>query len=86
MFACINAADCFDCSVLARLAYGFSPKVEATANNTVVLDVEGCETLFGSNRVIAHTIAGRANALGIGVNVAMADYWRSCFFQQRCLL
>ncbi|MFY9570384.1 MAG: hypothetical protein WAV20_03140, partial [Blastocatellia bacterium] len=54
-------------------AYAFSPLVEETAENTVVLDIEGCELLFGSPRVIANEIARHAAGVGLKVNVALAE-------------
>ena len=54
-------------------AYAFSPLVEETADNTVVLDIEGCELLFGSHREIAKEIARHATELGLEVNVAIAQ-------------
>ncbi len=61
---------------LSEFAYGFSPLVEATARNTVVIDVEGCELLFGSAYQLAEDITRRAaqteGGLGCKVNVALA--------------
>lgn len=67
MFACIHAP-----GVGARLvacAQDFSPKVEQTGADTVILDIDGLGHLFGSVHDIAHAIARRA---GGAVNVAVA--------------
>ncbi len=42
---------------LAEFAYAFSPLVEETAADTVVIDVEGCDLLFGSAYELANEIA-----------------------------
>ena len=42
------------------LPTAFSPLVEETAADTVVIDVEGCELLFGSAYELANEIAKRA--------------------------
>lgn len=66
-----------NCS-LAEFAYGFSPLVENTAPDTVVIDVEGCALLFGSYYELANEIAKKARTskalggLGCSVNVALA--------------
>ena len=48
MFAGIYARSVPSELSLADFAYAFSPLVEETASNIVVVDVEGCELLFGS--------------------------------------
>src|SRR5215203_6094335 len=59
MFACIHAPMTGEASV-AEFAYGFSPVVEEVKSGTVVIDVEGCELLFGSAYQLASEIASRA--------------------------
>ncbi len=78
MFACIFGKGIPDGVSLADFAYAFSPLVEETAVDTVVLDTEGCELLFGSAYELANEIAnGAARAKGAGglgckINVAIA--------------
>ncbi len=48
MFACIYGQNIKENLPLADFAYAFSPLVEETKPDTVVIDVEGCELLFGS--------------------------------------
>src|SRR5580692_7241729 len=67
MFACIHAPGVG--AHLVACAQDFSPKVEQTGADTVTLDIDGLEHLFGSVHDIAHAIARRA---GIPVNVAVA--------------
>jgi protein ImuB len=62
---------------LAEFAYSFSPLVEETTADTVVIDVEGCGLCFGSAYELADQIAKQANSkapggLGCKVNVALA--------------
>ena len=73
MFACVYSPDLEKYSSLVDCAYAFSPLVEETTENTVVLDIEGCELLFGSTREIAKEIARHAARLGLKANVAVAQ-------------
>jgi protein ImuB len=78
MFACIHAPDLSADLSLAEFAYGFSPIVEEAGGRTVVIDVEGCELLFGSGYELATDVARRAKeprangGLDGPVNVAIA--------------
>jgi len=63
---------------LSDFAYSFSPLVEETAADTVVIDVEGCALQFGSPYELANQIAKQAKSkepggLGYRVNVALAE-------------
>ena len=60
MFACIYSPKNTDGLSLSDFAYAFSPLLEETAVDTVVIDVEGCELLFGSAYGLANEIARRA--------------------------
>jgi len=66
MFACIHASTG---DSLREFAYGFSPMVEEIGRGTVVIDVEGCELLFGSPYQLANEVVRRAET---AVNVAIA--------------
>ena len=57
MFACIHAPNLAADLSLAEFAYGFSPVVEEAEGRTVVIDVEGCELLFGSAYELANDVA-----------------------------
>ncbi|MFN2493451.1 MAG: hypothetical protein ABR501_11280 [Pyrinomonadaceae bacterium] len=62
---------------LAEFAYSFSPLVEETSRDTVVIDVEGCALRFGSAYELANQIAKHAESkppggVGSRVNVALA--------------
>ena len=78
MFACIHAPNLAADLSLAEFAYGFSPVVEEAEGRTVVIDVEGCELLFGSAYELANDVARRAKeprangGLEGSVNVAIA--------------
>lgn len=78
MFACLYWPESTNELSLADFAYGFSPLVEETKSNTVVIDAEGCELLFGSPYGLAKEISLRATkssaegGLHSKVNVALA--------------
>ncbi len=78
MFACIYAPK-FDAELsLADFAYSFSPIVEDTNPHTVVIDIDGCELLFGSAYQLANEVFKRssqtrsAGGLETRINVALA--------------
>src|SRR5215472_14438717 len=56
----------FDC------AQSFSPVVEDTAQDTLLLDLAGLESLFGSLTKISHAIFDRSKELGVKASVATA--------------
>jgi protein ImuB len=60
MFACIHARKIAAALSLRDFAYNFSPAVEETRPDTVVIDVEGCELIFGSAYQLANEAALRA--------------------------
>jgi len=60
-------------SALLDCAQSFSPTVEDTARDTVLLDLAGMESLFGSLTKISHAISDRAAALGLAATVATAS-------------
>ena len=81
MFVCIHGqqlpAEVSGAHSLAEFAYTFSPLVEETTPNTVVIDVEGCALRFGSAYELANEIAKQAKlkepaGLSRRVNVALA--------------
>ena len=59
-------------AALLDCAQSFSPRVEDTAPDTVLLDLSGLESLFGSLPKIARAIARRTSDLGLEANVATA--------------
>ena len=67
MFACLHSPG--EIARLIACAQDFSPLVEQTDADTVTLDIDGLEHLFGSVHDIAHAIARR---VGVPVNVAAA--------------
>jgi len=84
MFACIHCRQEDRKALLVDCAYAFSPLVEETADNTVVLDIEGCELLFGSHREIAKGIARHATRLGLKVRVAVAQNPDAAIHMAKC--
>src|ERR1700675_1793898 len=59
-------------AALLDCAQSFSPRIEDTAPDTVILDLCGLESLFGSLPKIARDIARRTSDLGLEANVATA--------------
>jgi protein ImuB len=87
MFACIyrqsvsesDRGENTPAESLVDLAFTFSPLVEQTSADTVVLDMEGCELMFGAKPGFSEAPCSEANAIrqraaefGFGVNVAIA--------------
>lgn len=78
MFAAIYSPSVPAGVLLADFGYSFSPLVEETAADCVVLDVSGCELRFGSAYQLANEIAvcatrpRAAGGLGQKVNVCLA--------------
>ncbi len=59
-------------AALLDCAQAFSPRVEDTAADTVVLDITGLDRLFGPPAKLAQNLARRASELGLEANVAAA--------------
>jgi protein ImuB len=59
-------------AALLDLAWSFSPHAENTAPDTIVLDLAGLASLFGSEENIADQLTERASDLGLAANVAIA--------------
>src|SRR5688572_2677892 len=78
MFAAIYGQSIKPGVSLADFAYAFPPAVEETATDTVVIDVEGCELLFGSAYELGKDVIKTASqspqqgGLESKVNVAIA--------------
>ena len=85
MFACIYGAELPDSrrALLLECARRFSPHVEDSALDAVILDAGGSSSLFGSPRNIAHEIARSAAELGLKVNIAIASNPDAAFHAAR---
>jgi protein ImuB len=59
-------------AALLDVGWSVSPQVEDTAPDAIVLDLEGLESLFGSEEKIAWELTQRAARLGVVVHVAVA--------------
>jgi protein ImuB len=59
-------------AALLDAAWSVSPRVEDTALDTVVLDIEGLTALFGADETIARELARRVAAIGLAARVAIA--------------
>ncbi len=60
-------------AALLDCACGFSPRVEDTAADTVVLDLSGLDRVFGAPAKIARDVARRCSEMGLEANVAVAS-------------
>src|SRR5487761_851990 len=58
---------------LLDLGWSISPRVEDTAPDTIVLDLAGLASLFGSTENVANQLARRAAGLGLLVNAAVSS-------------
>lgn len=59
-------------AALLDAAWSFSPRVEDAAPDTVLMDLTGLTTLFGSHKNIAQQIKSRCSTLGLDVHVAIS--------------
>ncbi len=59
-------------AALLDCAQAFSPRVEDTAADTVILDLAGLDQLFGTPAKIARDVAKRASDMGLKADVAVA--------------
>jgi protein ImuB len=60
-------------AALLDLGWSVSPRLENTAADTIVLDLAGLNSLFGSDEKIAGDLSRRAMGLGLAANVAVAS-------------
>ncbi len=58
---------------LLDAAWSFSPRVEDMAQDTVLLDLAGLTTLFGSYENVALQIKSRCSSLGLDVHVGVSE-------------
>src|ERR1700682_4342570 len=58
-------------AALLDVAWSVSPRVEDTAPDTVVVDLEGLASLFGSEESIAGELARRVSCVGLAPRVAV---------------
>jgi len=60
-------------AALLDVAWSISPRVEDTAADTIVLDLEGLASLFGSDEEIARVLMERVMSVGVVPNIAIAS-------------
>ncbi len=60
-------------SALLDMAWSISPRVEDTATDTIVLDLEGLASLFGSDEEIARVLMERVTSVGVVPNIGIAS-------------
>ena len=59
-------------SALLDVAHSFTPRVEDTAVDMLLLDLAGLERLHGAHAKMAHKLASRVSVVGLKANVALA--------------
>jgi protein ImuB len=60
-------------AALLDLSWSISPRVEDTAPDTIVIDLAGLSSLFGSDENIAAELMSRVSAFGLSAHVAVAS-------------
>ena len=60
-------------AALLDLGASFSPRMEDTAPDTIILDISGLTSLFGSDENISAQLVQRASVLGLLVHVAISS-------------
>ncbi|MGH9574744.1 MAG: DNA polymerase Y family protein [Candidatus Acidiferrales bacterium] len=60
-------------AALLDLAWSVSPRVEDTAPGTLVIDLSGLSSLFGSDENLAELLAQRITAFGLAANIAVSQ-------------
>jgi protein ImuB len=60
-------------AALLDLGWSFSPSLEDTSQDTILLDLSGLDSLFGPAEIIARQLAQHALGLGLTAHVAVAS-------------
>jgi protein ImuB len=60
-------------AALLDVAWSISPRVEDTAADTIVLDLDGLASMFGSNENIARVLMDRVSRVSVAPNIAIAS-------------
>jgi protein ImuB len=60
-------------SALLDVAHAFTPYVEDTAADTLLLDLAGMEQLYGAPTKMARELVSRVSAIGLEANIALAS-------------
>ena len=59
-------------AALLDVAHAFTPRVEDTASDTLLLDLAGLGRLYGAPATMARDLASRVNAVALEANIALA--------------
>lgn len=70
-------------SALLDLGWSMSPRIEDTSPDTILVDIAGLASLFGSAERIAHELVARASCLGLTANVAIASHIETALLASR---
>ena len=71
---------------LLDLGWSVSPRVEDSAPDTIVIDLDGLSGLFGTEEEIADTLTRHASSLGLTVHVATAANLEAAIYAARGFL
>jgi protein ImuB len=69
-------------AALLDLGWSVSPRVEDTAPDTIVIDLDGLNTLFGTEAEIAATLVRRASSLGLAVTLPSRQILKRPFMRR----
>jgi protein ImuB len=73
-------------AALLDIAWSFSPRVEDTAADTLLLDLAGLTALYGSHENIATNIISKCSEIGLSVQVAVSANLETARIVARALL
>jgi protein ImuB len=59
-------------AALLDVAHAFTPRVEDARGDTLLLDLEGLERLYGAPATMAHDLGSRVSAIALEANIALA--------------
>jgi protein ImuB len=59
-------------AALLDVAHAFTPRVEDTHSDRLLLDLDGLERLYGPAATMAHDLGSRVSAVGLECNIGMA--------------
>jgi protein ImuB len=72
-------------AALLDVAWSISPRVEDTAADTIVLDLEGLFSMLGSDKEIARVLMERVMSVGVVPNIAIASNIEAAILASRGL-
>jgi protein ImuB len=83
MYACLYSTLSSTSNSLLSIGMQLSPLVEVISPHAVLIDISGCETLFGTPDEFCSEVLKSADALGLEVNIAMGFNADACIIAGR---